>query len=127
MKYEPEVDEQGRIEVAFNVCYGGFGISKRAILLMIEYGSEEAKKCYAEAKEYGYTFGSYIPNVPRFDPILIRVIKELKKHACAESCELAICKIRLDDLIQLEEHDGKEEIRGGYETTYYRAKRSWEI
>jgi hypothetical protein len=113
-----EVDDNGCVEVAFNNCYGGFSISKKAILRMIELGSEEAKHHYDATKHYDH-FGSYNPDVPRFDPILIQTIKELGKAACGSSAALAIGKVRLDDLITIDEHDGKEDVNNQYDATYY--------
>lgn len=113
------VDDNGCIEVVFNSCYGGFGISKEAVLRMVELGSKEAKKYYDEYFQLYINFNSHKPDVPRYDPLLIEVVKELRNKASGEGASLAIGKINLDDLINIENHDGKEDLIGCYDTIYY--------
>lgn len=103
--------DDGKIEVVFNTCYGGFGLSEEAILRMIELGSEEAKNYYEMSKTLGYKIRSYNPEVLRFDPILVQTVRELKNKACGPCTELAIGKIKLINLIDIEDHDGKEDIK----------------
>lgn len=108
-----ELDEDGCIEVAFNTCYGGFSISEKAILRMIELGSEEAEKHYTEyQKNYKYKLNAFDPKVPRYDPILIQVIKELKNNASGDCASLAIGKVNLLHCLNIEDYDGKEEVSG---------------
>jgi hypothetical protein len=118
-KIEAIVDDQGKIEVVFNAGFGGFGISKEALDRMIELGSEAAKECLESHLKYPYTTKSFYPKVPRFDAILVQVVKELKNKASGESATLAIGKVNLDDLINIKEYDGKESIRNCYDYTIY--------
>ena len=112
-----EVDNDGSIEVAFNTCYGGFSISEKAILRMIELGSAKAKRCYEQEKDKSYN--AYYVDIPRWDPILIQVIKELKNNASGESASLAIGRVNLLDRIVIEDYDGKEDVVGCYNEERY--------
>lgn len=114
-----EVDENGCIEVVFNYRHGGFGLSEVVIKRMIELGSEEAKRYYDTVNTYPYKVHSHLPKVSRFDPILIQVIKELDDKAAGAGANLAICKVRLDDIISIDCYDGIEEVKLGHDNVYY--------
>jgi hypothetical protein len=118
-KIELIIDDDGKIEVVFNTCYGGFSIRREAINRMIELGSEEALNHFNKCEGYPYKVYSYNPNVPRFDPILVRVVKELKNKASGSCSSLAIGKISLENLINIDDYDGKEEVKGCYDYKVY--------
>src|SRR5271165_6701808 len=112
-----ELDDNGCIEVAFNTCYGGFSISEKAILRMIELDSKEAKKCYDDQQKSDYKL--YDPDVPRWDPILIQVIKELKNNASGECASLAIGRVNLLNCIDIKNYDGKEDVANCWDEERY--------
>jgi hypothetical protein len=115
------LDDDGCIEVVYNAEYGGFGISKKALMRMIELGSIEAKDYFdkystPEYSGFSYVFQSCLHYINRYDPILIQVVKELGTEANGQSARLAIAKINLDDHIDIEDHDGYESVVGARST-----------
>ena len=84
-----------RIKAVINECYGGFSLSKEAILRMRELGSERAKQepITSEIDEYGQTvpsYRSYGYHFDRTDPILIQVVEEMGKQANGNCSELSV-------------------------------------
>jgi hypothetical protein len=78
-------------KVVINDSYGGYGLS------------EEAK---ARLKELGQEYGKY--EIPRHDPILIRVIEELgSDRASGNHAQLKIVEI-VGRTYRVEEYDGME-------------------
>lgn len=103
------------IELVINTCYGGFSLSEAA--------------CRSIAKRKGipliyhkYSYGNFIdekgnsaiPELNRWDPDLVQVVKNLGALANGECAKLQVVKVRLEDLIQIEQHDGKENINCAY-------------
>lgn len=109
----------GKIEIAFNAGYGGFGISKEALDRMAELGSDKAKECIELHKKSKSQYGSFDPEVERYDPILIQVIKELGNRASGSGATLAIGIIHMNDLINIDDYDGKESIERCYDHKVY--------
>lgn len=80
-----------RLKVVINRCYGGFGLSKKAIALMKEYGIE-----------YDYN------TTERHDPVLVRVVEELGDEANGEFSKLKVEEITFG--YHIHDYDGKETI-----------------
>lgn len=80
-----------RLKVVINRCYGGFGLSKKAIALMKEY-----------RKEYDYS------TIERHDPVLVRVVEELGDEANGECSKLKVEEITFGYAIN--DYDGKETV-----------------
>ena len=105
-------------KVVYNACYGGFGISRKAILRMIELGSEEAKENKIIVDSYfperKGEYNSYMSGCCRHDPLLVQVVEELGDEANG-SC----AKLRIDDIggsrYRIKEYDGKESIEEAYD------------
>ena len=83
-------------KVAFNGCYGGFGLSDKAVDRLKELGVK-----YDYHSEYEY--------MPRHHPLLIQVIEELGKEASGDYSNLCISKID-SPLYKIDEYDGSESV-----------------
>lgn len=107
-------------KVAYNGCYGGFGLSKEAVLLARELSGDPQ---WAGIKIKGDKFGSQ-PDAPvwnhenptspdsgfpRHDPVLIKVIEELGKRADGGSAFLCIEEIE-GNKYRIDEYDGNETV-----------------
>lgn len=122
-------------KVVYNACYGGFGLSHKAIkryaelkgLKLYDYGYdkfilcpvEEYERVYEEAKlsdrpdryEELNKLGFYDHDLERDDPILVQVVEELGSKA-ASGCfaKLAIVELPPGTLYKIDEYDGYESI-----------------
>jgi len=84
-----------QIEVVLNKCYGGFGLSEKALKLYEHYS--------------GKTNVEY-DDIPRHSRHLVRVVKELGDEANKNWSQLSIETITPDSPYEIYEHDGKERI-----------------
>ena len=83
-------------KVAFNGCYGGFGLSNKAIDRLKELGVK-----YDRDYEYD--------DMPRHHPLLIQVIEELVEEASGDYSNLCIATID-SPLYKIDEYDGSESV-----------------
>lgn len=89
--------------VVINICYGGFGLSDRAI------------------REYRQMAGITDPNwydrdVPRDDPYLIKIVRDLGMAANGAHANLKIVEVPPDVEWQIEEYDGNEWVAEKHRT-----------
>lgn len=83
------------VEVVYNECYGGFGLSK------------EAKARYKElGGTYDFKNGDW--NIDRTDPILVSLVKEGK--ASSTLANLKIADISSGTKYRIDEYDGSEAV-----------------
>jgi hypothetical protein len=125
-------------KVVINCCYGGYGLSKTAVL---RYGElkditlyhvpdkfcdsyylcppEEYEAVYAEDCKKPIGPGRFtdsnalyfsVGDIPRDDPTLIRVIEELGEAAAGDFAELKIVEIPESIEYEIDEYDGMESI-----------------
>ena len=122
------------MKVVINTCFGGFGLSPLAVkrygelkgiplYMYAEYGGHLRQVSYDKEPPfvpYYYT----IPNltewqdeycfherdIPRDDPILIRVVEELGDKANGEYAKLSIIEIPDEVDWEISEYDGNESI-----------------
>jgi len=83
-------------KVAYNACYGGYGLSDLAIGRLKDYGF---------SFEYDFDF-NYIP---RHDPTLIRVIEELGEEASDKFADIQI-RIISGSYYRVSDYDGRETV-----------------
>lgn len=122
------------MKVVINKCYGGFGLSSKAIMRYAELAgitlyheserfcdhyykvpAEQYKKLYEESQRTGdYTAieGMYFSesSIGRSDPKLIQVVEELGEDAWGEYAELAVVTIPDGVEWRINEYDGIEHI-----------------
>lgn len=84
-------------KVAYNTCYGGFGLSKKAEILY---------KTLSNIPEDDYF---YADELDRHDPVLIAVIEKLGSEADGFLAKLAIRTIN-SSKYRIEKYDGIERV-----------------
>jgi DNA primase len=89
--------------IVINNCYGGFGLSERAIL-------EYRKMAGITDPEF------YDRDVPRNDPYLIKIIRDLGMSANGTHASLKIVEVPPDVEWQIEEYDGNEWVAEKHRT-----------
>ena len=86
-----------KMKVAYNACYGGFGLSDKACKVLSEIKGKEV--------------GSYDFNGDdRSDPDLIKVIEDLGKEANGMCADLQIQEIPDGAEFEIDEYDGSESV-----------------
>jgi hypothetical protein len=122
------------MEVVVNRCYGGFGLSHKAMVRYFEikgwklvvteknhktYKEEEVdvnsitdnffkNAYYKDSKSKNNFFSCH--DIDRSDPDLVQVVKELGKEANARYAQLEIVEIPDDVNWTIEEYDGNEHV-----------------
>ncbi len=122
------------MKVVINQCYGGFGLSSKALIRLIEadsksiirqsteeYGAKESlftQKCrdgYSASwisvckNRTVYFYDNFSVNA-RIDPTLIQIIEEIGNAANGPFAKLKIVEIPDDVTFVIEEYDGMETI-----------------
>jgi hypothetical protein len=111
-------------KVVINKCYGGFGLSEKAVMLYAEYaGFPLQKEGFNDLLTLYYKTDADITtlsdeerntvhfsarDIDRDDPILIRVVEELGSDADDRFAKLKIVEIPEDVHWTIEEYDGME-------------------
>ncbi len=104
------------MKVVINRCYGGFGLSKEA---MLRYCELKGIVVYPERQSYGsYIYWKDVEkkkafwdgDINRNDPVLIQVVEELGAKANGEYAELKIISIPDDISWEIDEYDGMERV-----------------
>ena len=83
------------MKIVINKCYGGFGLSDKALALYNELASSNIQ----------YTF-----DIARNDPILVQVVETLGIEANDRFAKLHIVDIPDDVQWQIDEYDGMESV-----------------
>jgi len=103
-------------KVVYNNCYGGFGLSKDAVLLGRKL-SGNPKWGGACLKGDEYAPGKYMDrdysggdNLDRHDPILVEVVEQLGKKANGMCASLVIVDIPKGTPYRIDEYDGNESV-----------------
>jgi hypothetical protein len=104
-------------KVVINACYGGFSLSKTAVLRARELGAEWATAqggCALAGEQYsdGSTCSSFMdsshPDCERHDPVLVQVVEELGEAANGAYARLKVRKV--SGRYRITEYDGYEGI-----------------
>lgn len=104
-------------KAVINVCYGGFGLSTKAIEYMISKGLEE--KYYKVNEKYDpnkkeddfnpkYVFETY--EIPRHHPLLIEAVEVLGEEANGFCASLKVVEF-YGKMYIVDEYDGMEGIQ----------------
>jgi hypothetical protein len=126
-----------RMKVVINTCYGGFGLSVKAVLLYAKYKGFKIYPCVdvkGEPKKYAplkkgdnpfIVFYSRTPlkngefpdkshfsetSIPRADTALVRVVEKLGEAANGKYSRLKVVEIPDDVKYEIDEYDGNESI-----------------
>lgn len=113
------------IKIVLNVDYGGFSLSKKAILRMRELGSDWAKRVLLKGEKHpwqnyiheydynDYSFAAsetdYWEEAERTCPILVQVVEELGKEANGKCANLEVKEVTYELGVE-NQYDGIERI-----------------
>ena len=89
--------------VVINTCYGGFGLSERAVRVYKDMAGITDDKWYDR-------------DIPRDDPYLIKIIRDLGMTANGAHANLKIVEVPPDVEWQIEEYDGNEWVAEKHRT-----------
>lgn len=106
--YSKPVEEE-KLAVAINCCYGGFGLSDKAV--------EELRKRIGDPKIERYSFEYFHDEYTRHHPVLIEVIKELGDKANGPFAKIEIDYIeeKYKDHYSIKGYDGMEGVSIRYD------------
>lgn len=94
---------KGIRRIVINDCYGGFGLSKRA-------QSEYCRLAGVDEKDL------YDRDIPRDDPYLVQIVKDLGSAAAGAHAKLKIVQIPADVEWLIQEYDGAEWVAEKHRT-----------
>lgn len=104
------------MKIAYNACFGGFSLSRAAILRArtISGNPNWGGACikgdvYADGEKCDSDFG-HLRSVPRTDPVLIQAIEELGEEANGQVARLAIRDLPEGTKYRIDEYDGSESV-----------------
>lgn len=103
------------VKIAYNACYGGFGLSKEAVERYCEIKGwtiePSANKWTRKITDkYGERVSFYAGDLKRDDPVLIQVIEELGDKADGRFAELRLIEVEAGTLYRIDEYDGREDV-----------------
>ena len=103
-------------KIAYNSCYGGFNLSRAAIIRARELsGNPVWGDCVLKGEKYDdgsiatMDYG-HLYDIPRTDPILISVIEELGQDANGDFANLAIQELPTGTRYRIADYDGNETV-----------------
>lgn len=102
-------------KIVYNKCYGGFGLSKKAVERYFElmgWGLVAVKEDYGWEYYHCQHSGEYFypRDLERDDPILVQVVEELGEEASGDNSELAIHELPSGTKYRIDEYDGYESV-----------------
>ena len=110
------------MEIVINGCYGGFCLSREAVIRAREL-SGNSRWGGPTIRGDVYNGGlickmdcGFISNIDRNDPILVAVVKELGEKANGEFAKLKVVEIPDDVIWEIHGYDGKEWIAEKHKT-----------
>ena len=105
--------------VVINACHGGYGLSQEAEFLYLkksltDYATQDRESRF-DTERYGPLIlvnGKiwYSSDIPRDDPVLVSVVRELGDRANGNFAELKIVEVPASVDWQIDEYDGREWI-----------------
>lgn len=104
--------------VVINKCYGGFGLSRKALHRLRELGCKEAIEETDLGEKYPGTNDvrekflgeSFLGEIPRNSELLIQVIQELGEEANGDYSKLRIIEIPNGINWEVDDYDGMERV-----------------
>lgn len=104
-------------KVVINNCYGGFGLSYKAMRWLSEHGLEEASQRIVEMKAYleekiingSIESKNFDLDIKRHHPLLIQCVEELKLEANGIGSHLEVREFK-GNLYCIDEYNGLEYI-----------------
>lgn len=97
------------MKIVINKCYGGFGLSRKALDMYAEKMGLNAGKWNANGSYY-IDGDFYDREIPRDDSVLVSIVEELGRDASGGFADLHVIEIPDGVDWQIEEYDGIEWI-----------------
>jgi hypothetical protein len=110
--------EMSVTKIVYNACYGGFGLSHKAIRRYAELAGYTVQEVVYEGMQ-DRTYLDIIDkngeqmwdsDIKRDDPFLVQVVEELGKEASHDGADLRIEDLPSGTKYRIEEYDGYETI-----------------
>lgn len=105
-------------KIAYNACYGGFTLSRKAILRGREIsgdpkwlGATIIGDTYPDGSAVDSDFGHLPSDFPRHDSTLVAVIEELGDEASGMCAKLRLEELSSGSLYRIDEYDGFETVQ----------------
>jgi hypothetical protein len=106
------------MKLVINNCYGGFSLSREAVLLARSLTDDPAwREVYIKGDRYpdgvivDYDYGYIHDSIQRDDPILVQVVEQLGSEKASGNCaELVVEELSKGTVFRIKEHDGWERI-----------------
>lgn len=104
------------MKIVINKCFGGFGLSRAAVLRAREISGDPAwggptirGDVDSDGTSVGFDYG-HINEAQRHDPVLVRVVEEMGRAANGQCASLAVVDIPAGTAYRITEYDGREDI-----------------
>lgn len=104
-------------KVVYNTCFGGFGLSREAVLLARELSGDPnwGGPCikgdvYEGGQVVKYDNGGCY-DIKRTDEILVQVVETLGDKASGQFAELRITTVPSGTRYRIDDYDGRESVR----------------
>lgn len=106
------------MKVVYNACYGGYSLSRKAKLRLVELGHaipHPGKEIHweignlknSDSNDVAINDSSFRA-IPRHDPRLVQVVEELGERANGDHANLRITEV--DGRYRIDEYDGNESV-----------------
>ena len=97
-------------KVVISACYGGFGISKKGALWILERLSEEQKANINEnGRHLDYSIMEELEG-SRHHPLLVEMVETLGTEEASDSCAELVVKEISGNMYRVTEYDGYESL-----------------
>lgn len=111
------------MKLVINTAYGGFSLSLKAALRLRDEGYPLAIQEFTDRRNWDkdlYTLArnSWLSDIPRDDPSLIRLVEEMGDEANGVCARLGIVEIPDDVAWEIESYDGHEQVAEQHRTWY---------
>ena len=100
-------------KVVINTCFGGFGMSRKALDMYCKEKNIEPGKWN---ETWGFYEDFHHTDIRRDDPLLVRIVEELGKESNTKFSELTVVEIPDDVDWYIEEYDGGEHVAERHRT-----------
>jgi hypothetical protein len=116
---------RGYQDIVINTQHGGFGLSQGAQIAWLERSKIAYSLVDRDDRHSTQRYGPlimvngkhwYDKDIPRDDPVLVTLVRELGQAACGEHARLKVVRIPANVDWQIEDYDGQEWISEKHRT-----------
>lgn len=103
------------MKIVINRCFGGFGLSKKAIDMYAKKKGLNPGK-WNDSYDYYEDGDFYDRDIPRNDSLLVEIVETLGNESWGKHAKLKVVEIPDGILWQIEEYDGFEHVAEVHQT-----------